>query len=128
MKDIIGKSKIKSTNLPRKLAIKKVDVYNKPEIADAFNDFFTNIGQKLASQITKSSKTFETYMNKVNVIMDSKPLSINELKDAFFSLKINKISGVDDVRFHIIKKCFGMLWEPLIYLFQLSLEKGGIST
>ena len=123
MIDIIGKSKIKSTNLPRKLRINKVDVYNKTEIADAFNDFFTNIGQKLASQILKSSKTFETYINKVNVIMDSKPLSINELKDAFFLLKINKSSGVDDVSFNIIKKCFGVLCEPLTYLFQLSLEK-----
>ena len=60
MKDIIGKSKIKSKSLPRKLTINKVDVYNKTGIADAFNDFFTNVGQKLASQIPKSSKTFET--------------------------------------------------------------------
>ena len=101
-----------------------MDVYNKPEIADAFNDFFTNIGQKLASQIPKSSKTFETYINKENAIMDSKPLSINKLKEAFFSLKINKSSGVDDVSFNIIKKCFDVLCKPLIYLFQLSLEKG----
>ena len=84
MKDIIRKSKVKSTNLPRKLTINKVDVYNKPEIADAFNDFFTNIGQKLANQIPKSSKTFETYINKANVIMESKPLLISELKDACF--------------------------------------------
>ena len=124
MKDIIRKSKIKSTNLPSKLTINKVDVSNKPEIADAFNDFFTNIGQKLASQIPKSSKIFETYINKVNVKMESKSSSINELKDAFFSLKINKSSGVDDVSFNIIKKCFGVLFELLIYLFQLSLEKG----
>ena len=101
-----------------------MDVYNKPKIADGFNDFFTNISQKLASQIPKSSKIFETYMNKVNVIMDSKPLSINELKDAFFSLKINASSGVDNISFNIIKKCFGVLCEPLTYLFQLSLEKG----
>ena len=56
--------------------------------------------------------------------MDSKPLSINEFKDAFFSLKINKSLGVHNVSFNIIKKCFGVLCEPLIYLFQLSLEKG----
>ena len=31
MKDIIGKSKINSTNFPRKLTINKVDVYDKPE-------------------------------------------------------------------------------------------------
>ena len=65
MKDIIGRTKIKSTNLPRKLEINNVGVYNKPKIADAFNDFFTNIGQRLASQIPKSSKTFETCINKV---------------------------------------------------------------
>ena len=31
IKDITAKSKIKSTNLPRKLTIDKVDVHNKPE-------------------------------------------------------------------------------------------------
>ena len=53
MKDIIRESKIKSANLSSKLTINKVDVSNKPEIADAFNDFFTNICQKRASQIPK---------------------------------------------------------------------------
>ena len=56
--------------------------------------------------------------------MDSKPLWINELNDAFFLLKINKSAGVDDVSFSIIEKCFGVLCKPLSYLFQLSLEKG----
>ena len=46
MKDTFRKPKIKSTNLQRKLTINKVDVFNKREIADAFNDFFTNICQK----------------------------------------------------------------------------------
>ena len=48
----------------------KVDVQNKTEIADAFNDFYTNIDHKLASQVPESSKTVETYINKVNVITD----------------------------------------------------------
>ena len=56
IKDIIGKSKIKSTNHSRKLTINKVDVYDQPEIADAFNDFFTSISQKLASQIQNHLK------------------------------------------------------------------------
>ena len=86
MKDIIGKSKIKLANLLCKLTTNKVDVYNKPEIADAFNSFFTNIGLKLPSQIPKSCKTFEIHINQVNVIMGFKPLLSNELKDAFFSL------------------------------------------
>ena len=55
--------------------------------------------------------------------MDSKLLSIKELKDAFFWLKIDKRSGVGNFCFNIIKKCFGLLCKPLIYLLQLSLEK-----
>ena len=56
--------------------------------------------------------------------MESQPLSINELKDAFFSLKINKSPGHDGVSFNVIKKCFGELCEPLKYLFNLSIVKG----
>ena len=55
--------------------------------------------------------------------MESQPLSINELKDAFFSLKINKSPGHDGVSFNVIKKCFGELCEPLKYLFNLSIFK-----
>ena len=56
--------------------------------------------------------------------MESQPLSINELKDAFFSLKINKSPGHDGVSFNLIKKCFGELCEPLKYLFNLSIVTG----
>ena len=48
------KMKIKAANIPRRFKINKVDVYNKSELANTSNGFFTNIGQKLASQITKS--------------------------------------------------------------------------
>ena len=46
MKNINGKSKIKSTNLPCKLTINEVDVYNKPKIVDAFfNKYWLQTGQ-----------------------------------------------------------------------------------
>ena len=35
--------------------------------------------------------------------MESQPLSINELKDTFASLKINKSPGQDEVSFNVIK-------------------------
>ena len=49
--------------------------------------------------------------------MESQPLSINELKNTFFSLNINKSPRHDGVSFNVIKKCFGDLCEPLKYLF-----------
>ena len=56
--------------------------------------------------------------------MESQPLSINELKDAFFSRTINKSPGHDAGIFNVTKKCFGELCEPLKYLFNLLIVKG----
>ena len=78
----------------------------------------------MATKIPNASKRFDFYLIKVNTSMESQPLSINELKDAFFSLKINKSPGHDGVSFNVIKKCFGELCEPLKYLFNLSIVKG----
>ena len=38
---------------------------------------------------------------------------MNELKDAFYSLKSNENPGYDDISYNVIKKCFGSLCEPL---------------
>ena len=48
--------------------------------------------------------------------MESKLLSINELKDAFFSVKLNKSPGYNDTNVNVIKKYFGNLCEPFRYL------------
>ena len=68
----------------------------------------------MANKIPNASKLFDFYITKL----------ITELKNAFFSLKINKSPGNDGVSFNVIKKCFGELCEPLKYLFNLSIVKG----
>ena len=59
--------------------------------------------------------------------MGKKSLSINELKEALFSLKTNKSPRYDDINFNVAKKCFGEINEPLKHLFNLSLENGTFS-
>ena len=56
--------------------------------------------------------------------MQHKSVSINELRDAFFSLKLNKSPGYDEISFNVVKKCFSELCEPLKYVFNLSIETG----
>ena len=51
-------------------------------------------------------------------------LWINELKEAFFSLKTNSIPGYNNINFNVVKRCFGIINEPLKHLFNLSLENG----
>ena len=103
MKEILGKCTTKSSTLPTKINVNKTDIFDKKKIADEFNKCFTNIGgTDLANKIPNASKRFDFYITKVNTTMESQPLSINELKDAFFSLKINKSPGHDGVSFNVI--------------------------
>ena len=78
----------------------------------------------MASKIPNASTTFESYINKPDFVMETKQLSMNKSKDAFFSLKINKSPDYDDISFIVLKKCFSSLCEPLKYLLNLSIEKG----
>ena len=45
------------------------------------------------------------------------------LKDASFSLKINNSPGYDEINFNVVKECLGELYDPLKFIFKLSLEK-----
>ena len=64
MKELIGKVKLKSSNLPRKITVNKVDLFDETKIAHEFNFFFTNIGKNLASKIPSVSISFEYFVKK----------------------------------------------------------------
>ena len=55
-----------------------------------------------------------------NVFQPEKALSINELKDAFYSPKTNKSPGYDDIS-PIIKRCFGTLNRSFHYVYNIYL-------
>ena len=58
-----------------------------------------------------------------NIFQPENAFSINELKDAFNSLKTNKSPGHDDISSNIIKQCFGTLNRSLHYIY-ISLQSG----
>ena len=124
MKEIIGKSKITKSSFPQKIIVDKTEIIGETNIASQFNDFFTNIGPKLAEKIPQPSKSFETYMKNINSEMEKKPLTVNELKEAFFSLKSNKSAGYDDISYNVVKNCFGELCKPLLHIFGQSPSMG----
>ena len=62
---------------------------------------------------------FEGYIKKCNSIQPEHPLSINELRDPFFSLDINKSPGFDGISSTVLKNCFGALHKPLLHVFKM---------
>ena len=122
MKELIGKTRKSEPHLPGKRLIYEQEVSGKEEIANEFNTFFTNIGAELVKNIPNASSLFESYIKKVDTTMPRDSLTINEVKEAFFSLKRNKSPGCDEISFNAIKICFSQLNMPLKYLFDMSLE------
>lgn len=55
-------------------------------------------------------------------VMESTPLSINELRDVFFSLKIKKSPVYSKITVIVVKKCLNKLCDALKCMFGLSLE------
>ena len=102
----------------------KISITETESIAESFNKYFTQIGPKLAKDIGTSTKSFNEYIKKHGTTQPERVISVNELKDAFFSLKINKSAGYDDISFNVVKKCFGVLHKPLLHIFNLSLQTG----
>ena len=121
MKELISKACNTESTLPIKLVIEKREV---SEIKNMAEELFTNVGPNLTKKVPNSSNSFTSFLNQTHSIMEKNSLSINELKEAFFSLKTNNSPGYDDINFNVVKKCFGETNEPLKHLFNLSLENG----
>ena len=122
MKEIIGKAKISNSFLPPKIRINNTEIFEKEKIANEFNQYFTNVGPNLAKKIPTSSTHSEDFIKKSDSVLPVKVISMNEFKEAFYSLKTNKSPGHDDISFKVIKQCFGKLNGPFKLLFDLSLS------
>ena len=125
MKEIISNiHQQNKSNLPRKLFLDKKYITLETEIDKKSNEFFTEIGPSFARVITTPSNPFESFLKKASTTLPERYLNINKLKDPFFSLKMNKSTGADEISFNVIKYCFGELIDILRYLFYLSLQTG----
>ena len=74
----------------------------------------------MVKDIGASTRNFNEYIKKHCTTQPEKIISVNEFKDAFFSLKV-KSAAYDDISFNAVKKCFGVLHKPLLHIFNLSL-------
>ena len=49
--------------------------------------------------------------------MNDAPLTDEEFRNAYYSLKTNKSPGYDDISFNSINSIFDFIVEPLMYIF-----------
>lgn len=89
------------------------------EIANKFNNYFVNLGPKLANKIRNSSNnTFEKYLTDANPnSMFLSPIYEYEVQTEIKSLNANKSSGYDGYYAKILKDIYKEISKPLTYIF-----------
>ena len=99
---------------------------NPNEIANAFCDYFTNIGPNLSKQIPKPNKTYKMYMKSTppENSMFLNPTDINEINSTITRLKPNKSSGIDNISTWLLKELQPAICKPLAIMINKSLEQG----
>ena len=62
-------------------------------MAKEFDNFFIDIGSKLIKEIAIPARSFKSYEPESITTLLIEPISVNELKNTFFSKKTNKCGG-----------------------------------
>ena len=126
IKEAIGKGKNYQQSLPKKIFVEEKKITDIKSTAENFNRYFTEIGPTLAKKgwffFRKFSSIFRSIY--ITITQPEKDLTVNELKEAFFSLKLNKSPGYGEVSFNVIKKCFESLHKPLLHIFNVPVQNG----
>ena len=116
----------------KKNTISKIKIDNRTidesqEIVDSFNNYFVEIGPKLASNIPKCDKNFFDYLPNSNPnSMYFVPVHEGEIQDIVNNFKSKKSYGHDDFNNYIIKKIIENIVVPFTYICNLSISSGVI--
>ena len=114
MKEIIGKSKLQSKNLPRRVIINGNDIYDECAIDNGFNKYFADMGPNLAKNIPLGTNSFASYLTKTQHCIQNTNLTFKELETAYFSVKKNKAPGYDDTSSTVILNCYNEIFNKSI--------------
>ena len=97
---------------------------NDQDIANAFNDFFVSIGEKLAANIDSNTDALSYLDAPVNESIYLNPVSDEEICAEIHNLKIGKSPGMDGFNAKVIKSVSRYISPILVHIFNLCFESG----
>ena len=97
------------------------------EIANGFNQFFSQVGPNLASEIEPSEVSFDTFLLENNPVnFEFSRISEVDILSVCRQLKPKISSGIDYISNKLLIQIAPIIIVPLHYLINLSLESGYI--
>ena len=88
-----------------------------PEIAEAFNNFFTSIGPNLASKLSPSDIDPESYLQPAKTAFSLRALSVTTVCELLSQLDEKKAMGLDGVPCKLLKLASSIIGPSLTKIF-----------
>ena len=122
LKEVLNKKK--QASCYSRFLINNTISTDKQKISNGFNDFYTNVGPSLASEIPSvNCRPEELLKDRVLDHLILKDVLLSELEECIVGLK-NSSAGWDDVTSNVIKKSCLNIRHPLLYIINLSFKTG----
>ena len=126
IREIIGSKKEKD-QLPDFFRDNNDIITNYMDIANGFNNFFSQVGPKLASDIEQSDIPFDSFLSDDNPVdFKFSRISETDILKICRQLRPKLSSGVDFISNKLLKHIAPIIITPLHYLINMSLETGYI--
>ena len=124
--EVLGKNK-QHLDLPQEFLSNGNILDSSLDIANGFNEFFANIGPKLASQIPKPKKDFSNFLtNPCNEQFVFGNVTPTVIYTALKKLKSKNSTGLDKISSKLLKCIVNSIMSPLCHVFNLSFKSGYI--
>jgi hypothetical protein len=117
--------KSQMNNVPTKIKKEQNEITDSDQIANAFNEYFANIGTGFADEIPKVDKSpFDYLPSHLTESFYISPVSTFEIEEEITRLHCNKSSGPFSTSISILKKLKFVISKPLEILFNFSFNSG----
>ena len=123
---IVGQTNDK-TSVIEKIKHEQIDQYNPVNIANLFNNYFSNIGTNMVNTIATSNKHHREFLSRTSRVLQSlvmHEVTELELNKIISSLPCKSSSGIDNMSNILIKKIKPTLVKPLMYICNMSIYEG----
>ena len=99
------------------------------DISNHFNNYFSDIGYKMAQEILQNSKdnqinSTESKNGGITNTIFLYPVSESEIKNSILELKMNSVPGHDNIKSSTLKEMLSYIIEPLQYIVNLIFQQG----
>jgi hypothetical protein len=115
---------ISKNTLIESIVVNDINYTQPSEIAELFNEHFTNVGHDLAHQIPPIQDQPDKFIPETSTVYTFKTTEPNEVLIAINKLAATKASGMDKLPTKILKMAAPIISESLASIFNVSLKNG----